>query len=132
MLATRLETSPTITTFFPGSQTKSFDLESFYFGCAVMLGQGAAAVPSACNIQVTGYQGRDNSVSNAKQICSRQFQYNPTTALGTVQQAFSGNIRGCKDLSFAIVTFSPEGGAAATSPLLAIVLDDIKYSTCSK
>lgn len=97
-----------------------------------MLGQGAAAIPAACNIQVTGYQGSDNSVSNAKQICSRQFQYNPTTALGTVEQAFSGKINGCKDLSFAIVTFSPPGGLAATSPLLAVVLDDIKYSTCSK
>ncbi|KAI5362756.1 hypothetical protein Slin14017_G064370 [Septoria linicola] len=132
-LLTQQQGTPTLTTYYPGSNIDSFDLESFYFGCVVQLATGAAAVPTACNVQITGYKGSDNSVSNAKQVCSQQFQYNPTTAIATVEQAFSGPVsKNCKNLDFAIVTFSLEGGSAALQSLGALVLDDIKYSTCSK
>lgn len=130
---TQLQGTPTLTTYYPGSTIDSFDLESFYFGCVVQLGQGAAALPQACNVQITGYKGSDNSVSNAKQVCSQQFQYAPTTSLATVEQAFSGPVsKSCKNLDFAIITFSLEGGSAALQSLAALVIDDLKYTTCSK
>lgn len=121
-----------LTTNFPNSNTASFSLDSFYFGCTTQLANGATALPAACNVQITGYRGSDNSVSNAKQVCSRQFQYNPSTNLGVQQMAFSGQVSQCKDIQFAIVTFTPPGGAAATSPLLGLLIDDVKYSTKAK
>ena len=45
--------------------------------------------------------------------------------------AYSGPVNGCKDIQFAIIQFTPPGGVAATAPLLAFVLDDVKYSTKS-
>ncbi len=99
--------TPMLTTFYPSSKVKSFDLWSFYYGCALNLGQGAAAAPNACNIEVAGYTGPDNSVSDAKQVCSQQFQYNPSTAVGVQQQAFSGALKSCfHGIQFAIVTFT--------------------------
>lgn len=124
-----------LTTYYPNSKVQRFDLESFYFGCVVQLANGATAVPNACNIQVTGYQGSDNSVANAKQVCAQQFSYNPSTALGPQQQAFSGKVKKCfKDLQFATVTFELPGGQAALQTLAGLTLDDVKYTTytCKK
>ena len=124
-----------LTTFYQDSKVDAFDLESFYFGCVIGLAQGATAVPNACNIQITGYRGSDNSVANAQQVCAQQFQYNPSTALGPQQQAFSGPVKKCfKDLQFATVTFTPPGGQALIASRLALLLDDIKYETkqCKK
>lgn len=64
-----------LTTNYPKSNTSSFSLESFYFGNLLSLENGASAAPAAANVQITGYQGLDNQVSSAKQVCSRQFQY---------------------------------------------------------
>ena len=122
--------TPMLTVNYPSSVTKSFDLQSFYFGCAINLGNGAAASPTQCNIQVTGYKGSDNSVSSAQQVCSRQFQYNPSTAIGAQQMAYSKAISGCVGIQFAIVTFTLPGGTSAASADLALVLDDITYKTC--
>jgi hypothetical protein len=127
--------TPMFTTNYPESKIQRFDLQSFYFACVLNTANGATAVPTPCNIQITGYQGSDNSVSNAKQVCSQQFQYNPTTILGSQQQAFSRQVNNCfKNLQFAIVTYTLPGGLSAANAALAILLDDIKYTTytCKK
>ena len=129
-VVTEKDGTPMLTVFYPSSTVKSFDISSFYYGCALNVGQGAAAVPNACNIAVTGYTGPDNSVSSAKQVCAQQFQYNPSTSIGAQQQAFSGSLKSCfKNIQFAIVTFTPPGGQSALSADLALVRDDIKYMT---
>lgn len=123
--------TPMLTTNYQDSRTQSFSLESFYFGC-VTTAAALTSVPSACDVTVTGYRGSDNSVSNAKQICSQQFQFNPSTILGTQQQAFSGKVKGCDNIQFAIITFSPPGGLKATSEAQSLLIDNVKFSTCSK
>lgn len=128
-VVTEVDGTPMLTVFYPNSKVKRFDFSSFYYGCALNLGQGAAAVPNACNIEVTGYQGSDNSVSDAKQVCSQRFQYNPSTAVGTQQQAL-GKLKKCfKNIQFALVTFTPPGGQTAVGADLALVIDDVKYTT---
>jgi hypothetical protein len=127
--------TPMLTTNYKDSIIKRFDLESFYFGCSLNTENGIVGAPTACNINISGYQGSDNSVSNAKQVCSQQFQYNPTTTTGQQQQAFSGRVASCfKDMQFAIVTYTLPGGMAAANTLLGLLLDDIKYTTytCKK
>ena len=119
-----------ITTNYANSQTASFSLESFYFGCVTAV-SSEFSVPSQCDITVTGYRGSDNSVSNAVQVCSQQFQYNPSTIVGTQQQAF-GAIKGCSNIQFALIQFSPPGGQKATGVAQSLLLDNVKFSTCSK
>lgn len=119
------------TTNYANSQTKSFCLESFYFGCVVTARSGFS-VPSACDVTVTGYRGSDNSVSNAQQVCSQQFQYNPSTILGKQEQAFSGPVKGCEDIQFAIIQYSPPGGLKVAEDFQSLLFDNVKYSTCDK
>ncbi|THW14310.1 hypothetical protein D6D23_09433 [Aureobasidium pullulans] len=107
----------------------SFDLKDFYFSCVLNLGQGATALNQACNVEVTGYQGSDNSVSNAKQVCSQQFQFNPSSALAIQQLAYSGPVKGCEDIQFAVFTFSVPGGEAAVNTLNGLVIDDVRVNT---
>ena len=121
-----------LTTNYPNSKIDSFTLQNFYFGCTTQLANGATALPAACNVQIIGYRGSDNSVSNAKQVCSQQFQYNPSTNLGVQQMAYSGAVKNCKDIDFAIVTFTPPGGQALTAPLIGFLIDDVKYTTKAK
>jgi hypothetical protein len=125
--------TPMLTVNYPSSQVASFQLKSWYFGCAVQLANQATAVPSQCTINVTGYQGSDNTVSNSKQVCSQSFSYNPSTAVGAQQQAF-GSFNSCagKDIQFAIVQYSLPGGMSAANALAASAFDDIKYTTKAK
>jgi hypothetical protein len=119
-----------LTVNYPNSIIKSFSMKSFYFGCAMNLLNGGAAVPTACIITFTGYKGSDNSVSDSQQVCSREFQYNPSSALGPQEMSFSQTIVGCTEIQFGIFTFSPPGGSAATAPDLGLALDGIVYETC--
>ncbi|THV94939.1 hypothetical protein D6D25_09285 [Aureobasidium pullulans] len=125
----QLQGTPMITTNYQDSKTKSFDLKDFYFSCVLNLGQGATALNQACNVEVTGYQGSDNSVSNAKQVCSQQFQFNPSSALAVQQLAYSGPVKGCEDIQFAVFTFSVPGGEAAVNTLNGLVIDDVRVNT---
>lgn len=74
---------------------------------------------------MTGYRGSDNTLSASTQVCSHQFHYLPSTNVGVQQQAFSGLIGDCGALQFVVVTFVPPGGLSATSPALALVIDDV-------
>ena len=61
------------------------------------------------------------------------FSYRPTTMTGRQQQAFSGTVDSCfKDLQFARFQYSPIGGEAATSATMALLIDDVRYSTINK
>lgn len=117
-----------LTTNYPSSNTTSFQLQSFYFGCVLQALNGATAAPAACNINISGYKGSDNTVSASQQVCSQSYSYNPTTSLGVQQQAF-GQFDDCagKDIQFAVIQFSFVGGMSAANPLAGLVLDDIKY-----
>ncbi|KAI9726751.1 MAG: hypothetical protein M1828_000607 [Chrysothrix sp. TS-e1954] len=123
-----------LTTNFPDSTSQSFSLKSFYYGCQLDLQNGAAAVPTQCNIELTGYCGNDNSINDATQKGSRQFQYNPTTALGAQQMASSGDIEQYfKDVDFIIVTSTLPAGEQVAGALLGTFIDDVEYDlkTCS-
>ncbi|PVH93518.1 hypothetical protein DM02DRAFT_222512 [Periconia macrospinosa] len=125
--------TPMLTTNYANSKIASFKLESFYFACVIQAENGAASVPNACNIYVTGYTGNDNTVSSSKQVCSQAYSYNPTTAIGEQQQAF-GKFDDCagKEIQFAVIQFSFPGGQSAVQPAGALLLDDVKYSTKAK
>ena len=121
-----------LTTNFPDSNTTSFTLSSFHFGCGIRSGTTAAALPTACQVSVTGYEGNDNQVSNAFQVCSQQFQYSPSTMLGAQQLAFTSPVDPCfKDIQFAIVQFSLPGGTAVANSVSGLILDDLNYSYTS-
>lgn len=132
-LPTMLQGSPMITTNYADSNIASFQLESFYFGCAVQTATGVTALPTACTINVTGYKGNDNTVADSQQVCSQTYSYDPTTMLGVQQQAF-GTFDDCahQDLQFATISFNLPGGLSAASPLSALVIDDVKYTTKAK
>ena len=131
---TALAGTAMLTINFPSAPASSlFTLENFYYGCLVDLQNGAAGVPTQCNIELTGYKGPDNSINDATQLYSRQFQYNPTTSLGAQQMAFSGDItQYFTDVSFIIVQYSIPGGTAAVSADLALFLDSVSLAvkTC--
>jgi hypothetical protein len=132
-VASQLAGTPMLTTNYASSNVESFRLESFYFGCVVQLANGATAVPTDCNINVTGYKGSDNTISASEQVCSQSYSYHPTTALGLQQQAF-GRFDDCanKDIQFAVIQFDLEGGMSAVDALSALLLDDVKFSTKAK
>jgi hypothetical protein len=132
-LQSQLRGTPMLTTNYPSSNIQSLQLESFYFACVVQAANSATAVPTACNIYVTGYTGNDNTVSASKQVCAQSYSYNPTTALAVQQMAF-GKFDDCakKDLQFATIQFNLPGGSTALGPLSALVIDDVKYSTKAK
>ena len=118
-----------LTVNYPVSNVTAFTLRSFYFGCVLSAANAAAAPPMQCLVELTGYQGNDNQVSNARQVCSQQFQYNPSTMTGPQQLAFSGPVADCfQDTQFVIVQFGLPGGTAVANPDLVLDLDDIAYS----
>lgn len=127
--------TPMITTNYQGGPAPGAELfspKSLYFSCTIQAGNGATDPSTACDISITGYRGPDNSVSTATQVCSQQFQYNPTSAIGVQQQAFGQFNAACSDLNFLLIQFSLPGGEAALDPTLALELDDFKYDlyTC--
>lgn len=70
-----------LTTNYPSSKAKAFDLETFYYTCQVTVPNGATALPAECLISITGYTGKDNTVSDSNQVCSQQFHYLPCVPL---------------------------------------------------
>ncbi|KAG6997692.1 hypothetical protein G7Y79_00038g074510 [Physcia stellaris] len=67
--------TPTITVT---GNTRAFDLESFYFGCAVNSVEGAEAVPKRCTILVAGFKGKQERVDAT-------YTYTPTAKGGRLQ-----------------------------------------------
>lgn len=124
---------------YDNSSVDSFGLDSFYFGCVKYLATGAAT-PVACNIQIAAYHAPTNSPyhGGAKRVCNQIWQYKPHSKEVASALLYSGDrILPCwkEALQLAVFTATPVGdlyaapGAKGTD--LALVLDDIKYSTYS-
>lgn len=124
--------TPMLTVNYPASLVTSFDLKSFYFACVSNLANGATALPAQCLISVTGYKGSDNTIASTYEVCSQQFQYSPSTITGSQQMAFSQPVDSCfTGIQYAVITYTPPGGLSATSPDLALLTDDVMYTTHS-
>lgn len=121
-----------LTTNYPWSNIESFRLESCYYGCTLQ-GTGAFAIRIQCIINVTGYNGSDNTLASSTQVCSQTYQYNPSTPFALQQQAL-GKFDDCKDkdLQFATIAFVLPGGLSVLNPALVMLVDDLKYSTKAK
>lgn len=98
--------TPMITTNFPGSTTKNFDLDSFYVGCIVGLENDAEDLNVGCTVSIAGYTGDDNTVSGSQLVCTDSVTYNPTSMLGVQQMAFHAVNPACKNLSFVQFAFT--------------------------
>ena len=101
----------TINAEYPGSETESFDLHSFWYGCAAPTLQGAVSVPIACTITVNGCGDNDQVVA------TQDVDYEPSSlqdemVLATLGDAFTGLKR---------VEFS-------TTPAIVGLIDDVSYS----
>ena len=128
-----LQGTPLISTHYPSSPAARFSPQSFYFGCTLNLLNAAAAPPTECLISLAGYRGSDNTVAASSPVCSQQFYYLPSTALGPQQMAFSGPLLPCfQDIQFAVVQFDLPGGMSALDPALVLAVDDLacKLTTC--
>lgn len=62
--------TPSLTILYLGSTIKTFDLISFYFGCALNAAQGLASVPTQCTILVAGFQ-------NNKEVAVATYTFSP-------------------------------------------------------
>lgn len=127
---TTLMGSAEFTTQYTNSNVSSFDLYSLYYGCVLSLENGAAALPTPCNIAVTGFAFGDNS-GTMVQVAAQEFSYNPSTTTGSAQQTqviFNSFFR---NLQYVLVQYTLPGGTATLSVDLTILFDDIMYKTCS-
>ena len=123
--------TPMLTVYYTGSNVKSFDLKSFYFGCTLNLMQAAADPPTECLIQFTGYKGSDNQADGgAVQTCGKQFHYIPSTMTGAQQMSLENQDLSCfTGVQYIIITFELPGGMAALDPATVLILDDVIYTT---
>ena len=108
---------------YPNSTVRSFDLTGFFYGCL----DSQTFVPLPCLVTVAGYRGFDKQVSNAVPACSRQFNYNPSTSLGSKQMADSGPIQNCSAIQFAIIQYSLPDELAVAQSDAAFALDNVAY-----
>ena len=122
--------SAELTVNYSGSTVKSFSLKSFYFGCALALGQGVTALPTACNIAVTAYAKGDDTTSTV-QVDAQTFSYNPSTSTGA-QQVAQGIFKPTfQNLQYVLVQYTLPGGLTGANPDLGLAIDDVIYTTCS-
>ena len=115
---------------YSGSTVKSFSPYSFYYGCTLSLDNGATALPTACNIAITGFAKGDDTTSTV-QVAAQEFSYNPSTDTG-IQQTTQGVFDPAfKDLEFVLIQYTLPGGLAGANPDLAFIIDDVVFTTCS-
>ncbi|KAL6715606.1 hypothetical protein ACLMJK_006567 [Lecanora helva] len=82
-----------ITSVYPGSKTKSFTVNSFYYGCGLKLQQAALEPAAACSVTVTGY-----AAGSGKVVATQEFRFTPAEVvdlmnpptLGTLNSKFTG------------------------------------------
>jgi hypothetical protein len=96
---------------YADSHTITFDLHSFWYGCAGPTLQGAVGLPTTCTITVRGYNVEGSIVG------IQTFNYNPT---GLEQQMVQG-ILSAKFTGLKTVKFS-------TSAILVGLLDSVEYT----
>ncbi|KAF2725513.1 hypothetical protein K431DRAFT_342957 [Polychaeton citri CBS 116435] len=98
-------------TDYDDSNTTSFDLQSFYFGCVLAEANSITSTPQTCSLTITGFAGQNNAVATQ----SAQF-----TSSGTLQQMKKVTLKSSfKKLTS--VTFD------LSSTTTALVTDDFSY-----
>ena len=96
---------------------QTFDLKSFYYGCAINTVETAVGVPTNCQITVTGWAG-------SKQKGSQTFAYNGLGGLSAPMMFGKLNswARGLTKVEF----------ATADATLVGTLFDNIQYTVYSK
>ena len=96
------------------TNVSEFVLSSFSLPCVASASSQSLTAPNVpCPIDIAGYQGNDNQVSATRQLCSQQFQYQPSNMVGPVQMASSGQVLSCSaDIQFLLVQYSLPGDFA--------------------
>lgn len=109
---------PTINT--SGTNTKSFRLSQFRFGCAVNTAETAAGVPTPCTVTAVGYN------TAGEQVYTQSFDFNPGTlalatpmATATLEKTWTG---------LSSVTFSTSNSVGV---LTGTLIDNVVYCTQS-
>lgn len=103
--------NPTLKT--TGTSTKSFDLDYFYFGCVLATEETALSTPTACTVDIAGYD------SKGKKAKSQSFHFKPTGAVKS--NMVQAKVTGWTQLSK--VTFSN-----AANLTEATLLDNFSYT----
>lgn len=78
-----------------------------------------------------GYRSSDNTISSAKQVCSQQFEFNPSSNLDPETVQYSGSVKGCSDIQFVVIQYSLTGGSAVLDADNGLALDNVRFSTKS-
>jgi hypothetical protein len=99
------------------NQGQTFDLKSFYYGCAINTVATAVGVPTNCRITVTGYSG-------SKQKGSQTFIYNGLGGLNAPMMRGKLNswAKGLTKVEF----------VTADATLIGTLFDNIQYTVHSK
>ncbi|CAK4033708.1 Hypothetical predicted protein [Lecanosticta acicola] len=103
----------------------SFDLYSFYYGCAVNSVEGAEGVPQQCTFNVRGYR----RAADANPVAQQQFSFTPkTTAVlaQAMQATFENSFSNIQRVE--VVQLESTSG----EELNVILLDDVVYNLYSK
>lgn len=98
--------TPTFTVNYQNSNVKEFTPSSLAYGCVLQAANAVTALPVQCIITFTGYIGPDvrnthpstlpyvlntdshqNTANAADQVCSKTFQYLPSSETGSQQMA---------------------------------------------
>ncbi|KAF3094317.1 hypothetical protein TWF594_009397 [Orbilia oligospora] len=109
---------PAMLADYQDSETESFDLCGFAYGCALPTGQGTIAIPSKCTLTVTGHFADGQTINKV-------FKYTPKglrEKMVKTPDGFFSEFKGLKK-----VTFETRGflGIPATAVGL---IDDVSYS----
>lgn len=110
-----VEGPATITADYADSTTKSFDLESMYFGCVVNTVESVVSPPAACTVKATAYDENDYAVA------AQNFEYNPAALAARMDRAeFGSGFSNIKKVEFETV--------ATLDEVVSTLFDDIKYT----
>ncbi|KAH4171472.1 hypothetical protein HBI55_052580, partial [Parastagonospora nodorum] len=101
---------------YAGSVVNTFDLTSFFYGCALPIPLGFVAVPTTCKITIKGYTDDAATISVGEQTFSF------TTKVGQTSAQMSKALVDAKFKGLKRVTFTTD------TPLAAGVIDSVSYS----
>ena len=65
------------------------------------------------------------------QVAAQEFEYSPSTSLGAQQMARGSFREAFRDLEYVLVQYTLPGGAAVLNADLVLLVDDVRYTTCS-
>ena len=81
---------------------------------------------------MTGYQGADQSINKAHEVCAQMFTYNLTSILSAQNMAPTGPLASCfLGLQFLTFTYSLPGATAALDLDSLLEVDDLQLTVTS-